>query len=189
MTQDQTPRDPRLLIVLDLDEACWSSHEDPDRPGQHLIRPRAHLGTLLDTLLEDFQIGIWTAATPGWAAQGLGAVLTETGTDLHTHARFLWTRERCTWRYDERTGERALCKPLSKVWRSTPFTKERTLAIDDRAENYRCAYGNLIKVSPDTGDASDRELLLLSRYLRTLKDCGNVRQIEKRGWRDQAERL
>lgn len=38
-----------------------------------------------------------------------------------------------------------------------------------------------------TGEMDDTELLLLARYLKTLKDRSNLRRIEKRNWRRQIQ--
>ena len=60
---------------------------------------------------------------------------------------------------------------------------EKMLIIDDSPEKCVQNYGNAIYPRAFEGDANDKELILLARYLGTLKDCENVRKIEKRGWR------
>lgn len=39
-------------------------------------------------------------------------------------------------------------------------------------------------VLPFEGSLEDKELNLLSKFLRSIKDLENVRKIEKRGWRN-----
>ena len=45
-------------------------------------------------------------------------------------------------------------------------------------------YGNAVYVKPFLGDSDDDELPRLAAYLRTLITVDDVRQIEKRGWRN-----
>ena len=173
--------DPRPLLVLDLDETLWTS-SDADGTGL-ILRP--HLTEFFRVVAPLFQIGIWTAASVGWATTGLAAVYAETGQDLVRTARFIWFRDRCGSRYDEATQQREVVKPLHKVWRGGRFRKEQTLAVDDLAGNFRCAYGNLIAVRPFAGDANDTELRVLAGYLQRLHPEPDYRRIEKRGWRHQ----
>ncbi len=46
-------------------------------------------------------------------------------------------------------------------------------------------YGNAIYPKSYVGDVEDDELLRLSKYLSSIKDCENFRKIEKRNWRTQ----
>jgi hypothetical protein len=54
--------------------------------------------------------------------------------------------------------------------------------VDDTPGKLARQYGNYIRVTPYLGNEDDRELALLTRYLRELRDVENVRRIEKRGW-------
>jgi TFIIF-interacting CTD phosphatase-like protein len=64
------------------------------------------------------------------------------------------------------------------------FALEQTLIVDDSPEKARINYGNAIYIREFTGDPNDKELQYLYNYLLTLKTVGNVRTIEKRGWRN-----
>lgn len=57
--------------------------------------------------------------------------------------------------------------------------------LDDTAEKSMLNFGNAIQVSEFRGNPTDNELLLLSNYLKKLKDVENVRVIEKRFWRNE----
>ena len=56
--------------------------------------------------------------------------------------------------------------------------------VDDTPQKLERNYGNLVRVTEWLGETQDRELLLLTQYLRDLKDVANVRSVEKRGWQN-----
>ena len=58
------------------------------------------------------------------------------------------------------------------------------VAVDDVAENYHDAYGNLVQIRKYLGDSSDTELLRLGQYLPRLASEPNIRKLEKRRWQD-----
>lgn len=97
---------------------------------------------------------------------------------------FIWGRSRTTKKRRSVTDEYYYVKRLSKVKRKG-FLFERTLIIDDTAEKSMLNYGNAIQIAEFTGNANDDELLLLASYLKQLKNVRNVRQIDKRYWRNQ----
>ena len=65
------------------------------------------------------------------------------------------------------------------------YNLQQVLIVDDTPEKVRNCYGNAIYPTPFLGDPSDRELLMLGRYLHTLHDAENVRSIEKRQWQQR----
>ena len=70
-------------------------------------------------------------------------------------------------------------------WNETGFLLERTLIIDDIADKSMLKYGNAIQITEFTGNADDDELLLLASYLKKFRNVENVRQMDKRYWRNQ----
>lgn len=79
----------------------------------------------------------------------------------------------------EEIGERIYTKPLAKI-RKLAFNLERVIAVNDVAENYHDAYGNLVQVRKYLGDSSDTELLRLGQYLPRLASESNIRKLEQR---------
>ena len=174
---------PKILLILDLDETLiYSSEHELEREadfkvGSYFTYKRPHLEAFLEMCFEHFEVGVWTAGTEDYASEIVRQVF---GTRV---LKFFWTRERCTVRYFEDIGERIYTKPLAKV-RKLGFHLERVIAVDDVAENYHDAYGNLVQVRKYLGDSSDTELLRLGQYLPHLASKPNVRKLEKRRWRD-----
>jgi carboxy-terminal domain RNA polymerase II polypeptide A small phosphatase len=174
---------PPALLILDLDETLIHSSErelerKPDfRVGSYFTYKRPHLEMFLEVCFAHFEVAVWTASTEDYAIE----IVTEIfGT---RSLKFFWSRERCTLRYFEDTGERIYTKPLAKV-RKLGFKLERMIVVDDLATNFHDAYGNLVQVKKFLGDSSDTELQKLAQYLPRLARETNVRKIEKRRWRD-----
>lgn len=171
-----------LLVVFDLDETLIHSAErplarDPDftiGPFPAYKRPFAE--ELLADCARDCTLAVWTSATRDYADAILDQLMPE-GVSL----AFVWTRERCTRRYMPEEQGYGWIKDLKKVKRRG-FPLERVLMVDDIPGNLARQYGNYIRVTPYLGDENDRELVLLARYLRELREVENVRKIEKRGW-------
>jgi carboxy-terminal domain RNA polymerase II polypeptide A small phosphatase len=80
------------------------------------------------------------------------------------------------------TWEEVFLKDLRKVKRNG-FDLSRVLIVEDTPANVRRNYGNAAYVSPFTGDTQDDELVLLGRYLASMRAVENVRTLEKRDWR------
>lgn len=174
---------PRKLLVLDLDEtlffACEHafSRDEDFQIGDYYVYLRPHLQRFLAFCLETFDVAVWTSATASYAAQAVQAIFEDPSV-----LRFVWSRPRCTVRFDYETREHYWVKDLKKI-RRLGHNLEQTLAVDDSANKHERNYGNLVRVRPFFGEQDDKELLLLIEYLKTLVDVPNVRAVEKRGWR------
>lgn len=104
----------------------------------------------------------------------------------------MWGRSRCTPIALPRIDEYGYYNPdgpshyeyakLLKKVRRRGYGVNRILIVDDTPEKVRNCYGNAIYPTPFLGDPSDRELGILTDYLRSLRDAANVRSIEKRQW-------
>ncbi|MEA9554858.1 HAD family hydrolase [Xanthomonas nasturtii] len=96
--------------------------------------------------------------------------------------KFIWSRERCTMRFDPEHQDYEWTKNLGKIKRRG-YRLEQVLMVDDTPAKLAKHYGNLVRVKPFFGDLADQELFRLGEYLPTLAKASNVRKIEKRFWR------
>ncbi|MDR6218933.1 HAD family hydrolase [Deinococcus soli (ex Cha et al. 2016)] len=169
----------RPLLVLDLDETLWTSYDVPVMYGaeRHFVL-RPGLQDFLEQVGAQYTLAAWTAASRDHAQAGLDAMA---HAGIPFTPEFLWDRDRCTYlRLDD--GDVVYAKRLRKLRSRYPL--ERVLAVDDRPENFRCAYGNFVRVLPFTGSPDDRELPRLAAYLLAICGVPNFRRLEKRTWRD-----
>ncbi len=170
------------LLILDLDEtlihACDPSpSREGFRVGPYMVLERPGARAFLRWAHRYFQLAIWTTASRGYAHAILRQLC---GEDLPFV--FIWCRERCTSRglgFHEEPGWR---KDLKKV-RRLGWSLAHVLILEDRPENCDRHYGNVIPISPFTGDPGDRELARLRNFLLDLRSHDDVRLIEKRNWR------
>ncbi|MCA9615639.1 MAG: HAD family hydrolase [Sandaracinus sp.] len=171
------------LLVLDLDETLLHAADSEDDVGRspdhrlfdYPLYRRPHVDTFLAWAREHFELGVWTSSSASYAAPvvdwlGLGDV------------SFVWSRQRCSRRFDSETMDVVYRKPLWKLLRRG-YAKEKVLFVDDTPEKIAASYGNHVPVRPYEGDLADDELLWLPKLLESLGPLPNVRAIEKRGWR------
>ena len=143
--------------------------------GLH-VHHRPHLEEFIDFAFDRFEVGVWTSAGNIYAE----AVVT--GVFGTRRPAFVWCSDRCTHRRIVELDEPVSLKRLSKL-KSLGYSMDRIIAIDDSPEKHSDNYGNLIQISEFKGDPNDVELRLLRLYLETIAEAGNVRKLEKRGWR------
>ncbi len=186
----------RILLVLDLDETLVHASEAPlDRRadftvfGYHVYR-RPHLDAFLASVAQSYDLAVWSSASDDYVERIVGEIFGSAA--LH----FVWGRSRATlpriihsddylyWP----TDHRHYVKPLAKA-KKLGWPLDRILIVDDTPEKCVRNYGNAIYAHPFEGDPADVELPLLAAYLDTLKDCENVRCVEKRRWRSTARAL
>jgi carboxy-terminal domain RNA polymerase II polypeptide A small phosphatase len=172
------------LLILDLDETLIhiSEHEleraADFRVGSYFTYKRPHLESFFEVCFQHFEVAVWTASGEDYASE----IVTEV---FGTRAlKFFWSRDRCTLRYFEDTGERIYIKPLAKI-RKLGVKLERVIVVDDLVTNFHDAYSNLVQVKRFVGDSSDTELQELAQYLPRLAREPNIRKLEKRYWRNQ----
>ncbi|MBB4128472.1 RNA polymerase II subunit A small phosphatase-like protein [Xanthomonas translucens] len=174
------------LLVLDLDETLIHATEgcldrDPDfEIGPYAVYKRPGLDAFLSTVSSHFDLAVWTSSTRLYAAPAVAAIFSPDA-DL----KFIWSRERCTMRFDPEHQDYEWAKNLGKVKRRG-YRLEQVLMVDDTPAKLAKHYGNLVRVKPFFGDLADRELFQLAEYLPTLAKAPNVRRIEKRFWRKSA---
>ncbi len=175
----------RKLLILDLDETLIYATEEKLESasdfsvGQYFVYKRPFLAEFLEFCFENFEVAVWTTATKFYAEKILQTVLQE-----NQKLKFLWTRERCTFAFDEEEREHYFVKKMHKL-RRRGQKLESVIVVDDSPNVWKCSYGNLVRVGKFEGDKNDNELKLLPIYLAKLKDASNIRKVEKRNWRNR----
>ena len=169
------------LIVLDLDETLFhcdifllDNHNYSfiiDKVLYSVIK-RPYVDEFLSYIKDNFEYGVYTAASKDYAEKHLEA--------LELDPKFLLHNDNCTIKFDHKMCDQYLLKRLSKVKKYSPLSK--IIAIDDKYESYKENYGNLIKVKPFFYDHRDNILLKLIDHLEILKEVEDVRKVDKRGW-------
>lgn len=174
----------RPLLILDLDETLVYADEQPleracdFRVGPYHVYRRPFIEEFWKSASEWFEMAVWTSSGAAYAS------LTVRGLLGAAPLAFLWSRERCTRRYDPERQDEYWLKDLKKVER-LGYSLDRILMVDDSPEKLQRNYGNHIRVTPFVGDPNDIELQQLISFLEHLRDAENVRSVEKRGWRSK----
>ena len=176
------------LLILDLDETLVyaTANPLPERPadfraGFYHVYKRPYVDAFLAACFAHFTVAVWTSATPLYAQDIVMQLFWQSEEEL----LFTWASNKCSRGYDAETQEIYPRKPIKKVRRRFGFPLASIIAVDDTPQKWEQGYGNLVRVSPFTGDAGDDELPRLSTYLQTLRDVENVRTVEKRNWQKQ----
>ena len=188
--------DEKILLILDVDETLIHATEKElnqkvdFRIFDYNIYKRPFLDEFLKEVKSDFLIAIWSSASDDYVEE-----ITKRIIPKDIKLEFVWGRSRCTYRRNLRIDEYGYydddvrnhyhyIKPLKKVKRKG-FNLNRILIVDDTPHKSKDNFGNAIYPKEFTGDAEDKELKLLAKYLKTLKDKENVRRIEKRNWKNR----
>ena len=174
----------KQLLILDIDETLVYADTKPLsvvasdlQVGQYLVYRRPFLSEFLGYVNEWFDLAVWSSASAAYVDSVVASVFD------HTFSlRFVWSRDRCTRRYDAELQEHYFAKTLTKA-RRIGYSLERILIIDDSPEKVSLNYGNHIRVRPFKGNPADTELRDLLPFLSWLRGVENVRRVEKRLWR------
>ena len=174
------------LLVLDLDEtlvyatmAALSDHIEDFRVGPYFVYKRPGLDNFLSFCRDHFLVAVWTASSDDYASGIISSIFPD-DYDLE----FVWSRERCVRRFNDREYNIDWIKELKKV-KKKGYLLDRVIMVDDTPAKLARNYGNLIRVKPFEGDSKDNELQLLEEYLLALKKVKNICNVEKRGWRNK----
>lgn len=181
--------DNRLLLILDLDETLVHAVETPiaDRQPDHVIEQfhiylRPGLRDFLLQVSTSYRLAVWTSSSPLYAQAICGLIFPP-----EIPLEFVWASDRCTLVRDLDTDTWINSKPLRKIIRSRGGDLGRILMVDDSPEKLRKNYGNLVPVIPFEGNPADDELRWLAVYLKQLSSTEDVRQLEKRIWRQNVD--
>lgn len=176
------------LIVLDIDETLVYSTGQTDRlpeatPDFHIeesrpVYKRPGLDEFLQFCLDRFKVAVWSQSTIDYVNQIVDSLFTD-----RTQLKFVWGFDRCTFVTNPAMRQYYWVKDLRKV-RRRGFRLQNVVAIDDSARKYERSYSNVIRVRKFKGDRTDDELFWLMRYLEIIEGVENVRNVEKRWWRE-----
>jgi len=173
----------RLLLVLDLDETLVHTVSTPlGRPcdfrvGSYFVYKRPHVDAFIGRLSGVCDLAVWSAGSADYVEPTVSRLFLP-----HPVPRFVWSRPRCTRRFEPERYEEYWLKDLKKVKR-LGFDLQRTVIVEDEPRKVARHYGNALYVSEFTGAVDDAELLYLADFLEWLASSGGVRGLEKRNWR------
>lgn len=188
-------KDTKPLLILDIDETLiYASKEELGyktsfKLGKYFIYKRPFLEEFINEVSKDFKLAVWSSATDDYVHEVVDKLK-----PLDARLEFVWARSRCKEKFKSQVDEYGyydpdprnhyyFVKPLKKVKRKG-YELERILIIDDTVSKSEENYGNVIYPTPFYGEEDDNELILLAKYLKTIKDEENFRDIEKRNWRE-----
>ncbi|MBW1296304.1 NIF family HAD-type phosphatase [Aquimarina litoralis] len=177
----------KILLILDLDETLIHATEtkleiDPDfKYAEYFVYKRPNLEEFLNEMTNHFALAIWSSADDKYVSE-IVDIIRPNGITF----QFIWARSRCTLRRDYELDRYVREKRLKKI-KKQGFPLEKALIVDDSPEKTRDNFGNAIYVNPFEGNPEDKELIILSNFLKSIKNSENVRTIEKRGWRNKID--
>ena len=170
------------LLILDLDETlvycaerALKSPADFCFDGLFAYR-RPFLTDFLNEVSRWFTLSVWSSASAPYVQTLVALLLADRALE------FIWSRDRCTQRFDADQKEHYWVKNLEKVKRRR-YRLERVLIIDDSRTKVSSHYGNLLSVQPFLGDPGDSDLRDIVPFFEWLRHSDNFRSVEKRRWR------
>ena len=172
----------QLLIVLDLDETLVHATTTPlgrmcdFQCDRYSVYVRPGLTDFLVGLEVGFEVGVWTSSSKDYAN-----CIIEQAFPADYPLSFVWSRDRCTLRFDPEFQEKYWTKNVLKLKRRG-YSLRRMLCIDDTFRKYHRSYGNLVLVPEYIGGEEDKTLHWLLTYLLSPRDIADVRKLDKRGW-------
>lgn len=185
MNDSKKQCEDKILLILDLDETLVYSSENPLERSpdfcieQYFVYTRPGLEDFLNECNQLYKIAIWTFGSKNYAKEIVNNIFPS-----EIEPCFIFSRERCSYRFNYEFGVYEVVKPLKKVKRRG-FSIERIIIIDDSPETFKDNYGNAILVNKYYGDQGDEELFLLGEFLNKIdKDkVTDIRKVDKRNWR------
>jgi len=179
---------PKPLLVLDLDETLVFATtqllmQEPDYNSlAYAVYKRPGVDEFLKAVSEHYLLAVWSSGGKFYVEPTVQQLLPE-GIQLE----FVWSGDRCTKFLDPEWRTTRDLKDLKKVKRKG-YNLNRMLIVENSPYKCKRNYGNAIFIKDFEGDAEDRELELLTKYLLLIKDHPNYRDLDKRAWRDLAQR-
>ena len=139
---------------------------------------RPFLREFLEAVVLWFDVAVWSSGSDPYVHAIAERIFPSTAV-----LQFVWSRDRCTQRFDPEKQDHYWAKNLEKVKRKG-FTLARVLVIDDSPEALADHYGNHLKLQRFEGQANDSELRDVLPFLKWLSGIENLRSVEKRRWRE-----
>ena len=184
-----------ILVILDIDETLIYATKNrlgikhDFELGDYFVYKRPHFDKFIDYIDKNFRFAIWSSATDNYVNEMTKKL------EVDEKAIFCWARSKATFKrpsaFDtdgnlniDSADHHFFVKRLKKV-KKLGFDLEKILIVDDTPHKSQENYGNAIYISEYKGDPEDKELLALTEYLSILKQVDNVRQIEKRNWKEK----
>ncbi|MCF8277302.1 MAG: HAD family hydrolase [Flavobacteriales bacterium] len=191
MTLEKSP----ILLVLDIDETLVYAtrsrleNEEDFKMGDYFVYKRPFLEEFIRYVTTNFDMAIWSSASDTYVEE-----ITER-LNLTREAKFCWSRKQATFKKPETFDSEGdlnvdlldhhyYLKRLKKL-KKLGYNLEQILIIDDSPHKSQENYGNAIYVEEFKGQGADQELQDLIHYLDSLKNCQNVRAVEKRNWKQK----
>mmetsp|Transcript_13122 Transcript_13122/g.34831 ORF Transcript_13122/g.34831 Transcript_13122/m.34831 type:complete len:352 (+) Transcript_13122:417-1472(+) len=175
------PSDPRITLVLDLDETLVRSSFDAAFAADFeapftlngarctaRVRKRPFVDEFLKRVSQKYELVVMTAGVKPYAKLVLDLL------DKHGVLKARFYRESCT-----KTATGLLVKDLGRLNRDL----KRTIVVDNSPNAYLWHPEHAIDVSDFVGDPQDEELAVLADFLDIIHDVDDVRRHVAR-WRD-----
>ena len=168
----------RLLLLLDLDHTLIDAHNGSPRDrvdfkmyGAYGIAHRPYAPQFLDFAFQHFRVGVFTARPEEDAME----IVRGFGYERRDFAAFL-TEQDCDFTHGDSLP--VYVKDLE----AHGFDLATTLIVDDVPEGGARNADNLITIDPYDNRHHDEELWRLMHYLDTIKDVGDVTDVDKSRW-------
>lgn len=183
------------MLILDIDETLIFASkpkleiEEESSVFDYFVYQRPFLKDFLDSVNRDYRLAVWSSASDDYVVEVVKNTIL-----CKYEFEFVWGRSKATYRRDFELDEMRVygshndhyhyVKSLKKV-KKNGYDINRILIVDDSPHKSKLNYGNAIYPVSFVGDIDDTELLILAKYLESIKDCENFRRLEKRYWRSK----
>ena len=179
MTAKNTPRSPKKLLCLDLDETLIHASASPFEHYQLVVEGdfmavRPGLIAFLDRLAPHYDFMLWSVSGEKYVNAMLGVMWPK-----EHELKAIYTGKHARPHVENGYGIPTY-KELYKVSRRLPYSRSQILALDDRLLAHKFNYGNLVQIQPFLGDPDDREFEKVGNLLENLAGVPDVRTVEKR---------
>lgn len=175
------PREGKRLLVLDIDYTLFD-HRSVAETAHELMRPFLH--EFLTSAYEDYDIVIWSATNMKW----IQVKMKELGVATHSDYKIMFYLDSAAM-ISVHTSKYGLVevKPLGVIWGKYPqYSTKNTIMFDDLRRNFLMNPQNGLKIKPfknaHLNRTTDRELLKLSKYLRSIARLDDFSSLNHKHW-------
>ena len=189
------PPDNPALLILDLDETLIHATSAPLAKEadfsvfNYSVYIRPYLTYFLHLIQPHYQLAVWSSASDDYVAEVVKHIFPP-----EIPLVFVWGNSRCTPyfpAFDENSlvsphgfGHYKYAKKLNKL-RKRGWNLDRVLIVDDTPAKVKFNYANAIYATEWTGQPDDKELYYLGHYLVSISKRPNMRNFEKRLWKEK----